>query len=134
MSDAPGKMKYAVVSINDTDFAEDVQTAELPSADSNVEVYKTLVPSGQIVDEDTPTRTFHLVGAQGTAAYAALVAAEGTYVDVDFQAEHGVGKTVASFSMLVPTGSMPLGGQQGSFREFDVTFNIQGDVVKTVSS
>lgn len=134
MADAPGKMKYAVVKINDTDYADDAQTAELPSADSNVEVYKTLVPNGQIVDEDTPTRTFHLVGAQATPLYAALVAAEGTYVDVEFQAEHGTGKTVASFSMLVPTGSMPLGGQQGSFREFDVTFNIQGDVTKDVSA
>lgn len=134
MSDSPGKMRYAVVSIDDTDYAQYAQVAELPSAESNVEVYKTLVPNGAIVDEDTPTYTFHLTGAQGTALYSALVAAEGTIVDVEFQAEHGTGKTVAAFSMLVPTGSMPLGGTQGQFRAFDVTFNIQGAVAKTVSA
>lgn len=134
MADAPGKMRYAVVSINDTDYAEDAQIAELPSAESNVETYKTLVPNGGIVDEDTPTQTFHLAGAQGTDLYATLVAAEGTTVDVSFQAEQGTGKTVAAFSMLVPTGCMPLGGQQGQFRAFDLTFNIQGAVTKTVSA
>jgi hypothetical protein len=133
MADAPGKMRYAVVEIDDVDYAEDAQTAELPAADTNVEVYKTLVPGGGFVDEDTPTHTFHLAGAQGTPLYSALVAAEGTVVDVVFQAEHGVGKTSAAFSMLVPTGSMPLGGQQGQFRAFDTTFTIQGDVVKTPS-
>jgi hypothetical protein len=134
MADSPGKMRYAVVEIDAVDYAEFAQTALLPSAETNVEVYKTLVPNGGIVDEDTPTRTFQLAGAQATPLYAALVAAEGTVVDVVLQAEHGVGKTTASFSMLVPTGVMPLGGQQGAFRDFDVTFTIQGDVVKGVSS
>jgi hypothetical protein len=133
MADAPGKMRYAVVKINGTDYAEDIQTAEMPSAESNVETYKTLVPNGAIVDEDTPTYTFHLAGAQGTDAYAALVAAQGTVVDIDFQAEHGSGKTVRSFSVLVPSGSMPLGGQQGQFRAFDVTFNVSGGVTTSVS-
>ena len=134
MADAPGKMRYAVVKINGTDYAEDAQTALMPSAESNVEVYKTLVPNGGIVDEDTPTYTFQLAGAQGTDLYAALVAAQGTTVDVDVQAEHGSGKTVRSFSMLVPTGCMPLGGQQGQFRAFDVTFTVSGDVTTSVSA
>jgi len=133
MADKPGKARYAVVEIDTVDYAEDVHTALMPSAESNVEVYTTLAPAGQVVDEGTPTRTFQLVGLQGTALYAALVAAEGTVVDVVFQAEAGVGKTVRSFSMFVPTGAMPLGGEEGSWREFDVTFQIQGDVTTDVS-
>lgn len=134
MADAPGKMRYAVVEIDTVDYAADVKTALMPSAENNVETYKTLVPNGTIVDEDTPTYTFRLAGPQGTALWTALVAAEGTVVDVVFQAEHGTGKAVRTFSILVPTGSMPLGGDQGAWREFDVTFQVQGDVVTSVSA
>lgn len=134
MADTKGKQRYALVSIDDVDYAIDAHTAEMPAAESNVEVYTTLAPAGQIVDESTPSYTFHLVGLQGSALYAALIAAEGTVVDVEFQAEAGVGKTSRAFSIFVPTGCMPLGGEEGSWREFDVTFQVQGDVVTTVST
>lgn len=134
MADTKGKQRYALVSIDDVDYAIDAHTAEMPAAESNVEVYTTLAPAGQIVDESTPSYTFHLVGLQGSALYAALIAAEGTVVDVEFQAEAGTGKTSRAFSIFVPTGCMPLGGEEGSWREFDVTFQVQGDVVTTVST
>lgn len=134
MPDSKGKQRYAVVSIDDVDYAGDVHTALMPSAESNVETYTTLAPTGSVVDEGTPTRTFQLVGLQGSALYTALIAAEGATVDVEFQAETGVGKTVRAFAMFVPTGAMPLGGEEGTWREFDVTFQIQGDVTTSVSA
>jgi hypothetical protein len=133
MADTKGKQRYARVSIDDVDYAGDVHTAEMPAAESNVETYTVLAPAGQVVDEGTPAYTFHLVGLQGSTLYAALVAAEGTVTDVEFQAEAGVGKTTRAFSIFVPTGCMPLGGEEGSWREFDVTFNVQGDVTTSVS-
>jgi hypothetical protein len=134
MADTKGKQRYAMVKVDDVDYAGDVHTAELPAAETNVEVYTTLAPAGQIVDEGTPQGTFHLVGLQGSAIWTALVAAYGTVVDVEFQAEAGAGKTVRSFSMFVPTDCMPLGGEEGTWREFDTTFQIQGPVSNDVSS
>lgn len=133
MANTKGKQRYALVSIDDVDYAGDVHTAVMPPAESNVETYTTLAPSGNVVDEGTPSYTFQLVGLQGSALWAALLAAEGTVVDVEFQAEAGVGKAVRTFSMLVPTGAMPLGGEEGTWREFDVTFQVQGDVTNGTS-
>ncbi len=134
MPDTKGKQRYAVVSIDDVDYAGDVHTALMPSAETNTEVYTTLAPTGQVVDQGTPAYTFQLVGLQGSALYVALVAAQGQVVDVEFQAEVGTGKTVRSFSMFVPSGCMPLGGEEGTWREFDVTFSVQGAVTTSTSA
>lgn len=133
MADAPGKARYALVEINEVDYAADAHTALMPTAETNTEVYSTLAPSGQVVDQGTPQYTFQLVGLQGTPLWTALVAAEGTVVDVVFQSEFGVGKTQRTFSMFVPRGSMPLGGEEGEWREWDVTFQVQGDVTHALS-
>lgn len=134
MADTRGKQRYALVEIDEVDYAEDVHTALMPSAESNVETYTTLAPTGSIVDGGVPQATFQLVGLQGSPLYAALLAAEGTVVDVVFQAESGTGKSTRTFSMYVPLGIMPLGGEEGTWREFDITFSIQGDVANGVSS
>jgi hypothetical protein len=132
MADAPGKMKYAVVEMDTVDYADQATTALL-TPDSNPEVLRTLVPDGAIVDEDSPTWTFQLAGPQGTAFYAALYAAMGTVVDFVFQAEFGTGKTVQTFSALVPS-TLPLGGEQGAWRLFDITCQVQGQPVKSTSA
>jgi hypothetical protein len=133
MADTPGKMKYAVVEIDTVDYAEDAQTALLSSNGGNVEVYQTLVPDGGIVDSDSPQYTFQLAGAQGTALYTALLAAEGTVVDVVLQAEHGTGKAVRTFSVRVPEG-LDFGGTKGQFRTFDLTMTVVGSVARSVSA
>jgi hypothetical protein len=133
MADTKGKQRYASVKIDDIEYAGDVHTALMPPAEGNVETYTVLAPTGSVVDEGTPSYTFQLKGLQGSALYTALIAAEGATVDVEFQAEAGIGKTVRSFAMFVPTGAMPLGGEEGTWREFDVTFNVQGEVTSSVS-
>jgi hypothetical protein len=126
-------MKYAVVEIDDVDYAEDATTA-LRTGDAPTQTLRTLVPDGAVTDTDTPVYSFQLAGAQGGTLWAALYAAQGTVVDVVLQAEFGVGKTTETFSVLVPLGSVPFGGQQGGFRVFDITMPVQGAVVKGVSS
>lgn len=133
MADTMGLMKYAVVEIDDVDYAAEATTA-LRTGDAPTQTLRTLVPDGAIQDTDSPVYSFQLAGAQGGAMWAALYAAQGTVVDVVFQAEHGVGKSVESFSILIPMGSIPFGGQQGQFRVLDITFPVQGSVVKSVSS
>lgn len=131
MADSPGLFKYAVVKIDDVEYAQYTTTALL-TGDAPVQQLRTLVPDGVISDTDSAVYSFQLAGPQGSALYAALVAAEGESVEVVFQAEHGVGKTVATFNIIVPP--LPLGGQQGGWRTFDITAPVDGAVVKTVSA
>ncbi len=110
MANTPGLMKYAVVKIDDVDYAEYATTALL-NGDTPTQTLRTLVPDGIITDTDSAAWTFQLAGAQGTALSAALRAAQGNPVEVVFQAEHGTGKETATFDAIVP--AMPLGGAQG---------------------
>lgn len=130
MADTPGVFKYAVVEIDTVDYAEYATTA-LVTGDAPTQILRTLVPDGQITDIDSTVHTFQLAGAQGTALHTALVAAEGTVVDVVFQAEFGAGKAVRTFTWTVPP--IPFGGQQGAFRVFDVSAPT-GPVANSVSS
>jgi hypothetical protein len=127
MADSPGLFKYAVVKIDAVDA-----TTALLTGDAPIQQMRTLVPDGVISDVDSAIYSFQLAGPQGTALYTALVAAEGESVEVIFQAEHGVGKTVATFDAIVPV--LPLGGQQGAWRTFDITLPVSGAVAKTVSA
>lgn len=131
MTVAPGVMKYAVVKIATVDYAAYTQTALL-TAETPTQVYPTLVPNGDITDVDNPAWSFQLAGAQQTALATALRAAQGTAVEVIFQAEFGVGKEVATFTVLVP--AIPFGGTRGQFRAFDITLPVSGQPVFTVSS
>jgi hypothetical protein len=131
MADAPGLMKYAVVEIETVEYAAFAQTALL-TADTPVQTYRTLVPDGVIQDIDSAVWTFQLAGAQGTALATALRAAQGTTVEVVFQAEFGVGKSVATFDAVVP--AIPFGGTSGSFRAFDINLAVQGQPDFTTSA
>jgi hypothetical protein len=131
MAVAPGIMKYAVVKIEDVDYAAFAQTALL-TADTPTQVYRTLVPDGNITDIDSAVWTFQLAGAQQTTLSAALRAAQGTTVEVVFQSEFGVGKEVATFDAVVP--AIPFGGSQGAFRAFDINLAVQGQPAFTVSA
>jgi hypothetical protein len=131
MADAPGLMKYAVVKIDATDYASTATTALL-SGEAPVQTLRTLVPNGVITDTDTAAYTFQIAGAQGTTLYSHLIATQGTTVACIFQAEFGTGKTLATFSAVVPAG-LPLGGQQGQFRTFEITLPVVGAPVFTVS-
>lgn len=131
MAAAPGVMKYASVEIDAVEYNLYAQTALL-TGEQNVQTYPTLIPNGNIVDSDNPSYSFRLAGAQQTALATALRAAQGTVVDVVFQAEFGVGKEVATFSWLVPI--IDFGGTKGQFRAFDVTGPVSGSVVYSTSS
>lgn len=132
MADIPGVFKYAVLEMDEVDYAAYATTALL-SGDAPTQVLRTLVPDGQIVDTDSAAYTFQLAGPQSSALYAALLAAEGASVDIVFQAEHGTGKAVRTFTAQVPEG-LPFGGQQGQFRTFDIQMPVVGAVVRSVSS
>lgn len=131
MADTPGLFKYAVVKIDDVEYNLHTTTALL-TGDAPVQQLRTLVPDGVISDTDSSIYSFQIAGPQGTALYTALVAAEGESVEVEFQAEYGVGKTKATFNAIVPV--LPLGGQQGAWRTFDITLPVSGAVVKSVSA
>lgn len=131
MAVEPGLMKYAVVKIDSVEYAQYAQTALL-SADTPSQTYATLVPDGNIVDTDSPTWSFQLAGAQQTALATALRAAQGTIVEVEFQAEHGAGKEVATFNAAVT--AIPFGGTKGQFRAFDITMAVEGQPVFSTSS
>jgi hypothetical protein len=131
MAPSPGIMKYAVVKIDDVEYAAYAQTALL-TGDTPTQVYATLVPDGQIVDVDTAAWTFQLAGAKGTALSTALRTAIGTSVEVVFQEEHGAGKEVATFNWTVP--AIPFGGTKGQIRSFDVTGPVSGQPVFSTSA
>lgn len=132
MADVPGLFIYAVVDIDEVEYAAYATTALL-TADAPVQTLRTLVPDGYITDTDSAVYSFQLAGPQSSALYAALLTAEGTVVEVVFQAEHGTGKAVRTFSVRVPEG-LPFGGQQGQFRVFDITMPVVGAVARSVSS
>lgn len=132
MADTPGLFKYAVVKIEDVEYNAWTTTALL-TGEAPVQTLRTLVPNGAIVDTDSAAYTFKLGGPQSSALYAALLAAEGTVVDVVFQAEHGSGKAVRTFSVAVPEG-LPFGGQQGQFRVFEIDLPVSGAVARSVSA
>lgn len=132
MADVPGLFKYAVVEIDEVEYAQWATTALL-TGDAPVQVLRTLVPDGQIVDTDSAAYTFQLAGPQVSPLHAALIAAAGTTVDVVFQQEHGTGKSVRSFTVRVPDG-IAFGGQQGQFRTFDLQLPVVGAVTPSTSS
>jgi hypothetical protein len=132
VADVPGLFKYAVVEIETVEYAQWATTALL-TGDAPVQVLRTLVPDGQIVDTDSAAYTFQLAGPQASPLYAALIAAAGTVVDVVFQTEHGAGKAVRTFSVTVPP-AIAFGGPQGQFRTFDLQLPVTGAVVASVSS
>jgi len=132
MADTPGLFKYAVIEIDDVDYAEWATTALL-TGEAPVQTLRTLVPDGAIVDTDSAAYTFQLAGPQSSPLYAALLAAEGGEVEVVFQAEHGTGKAVRTFTAKVPEG-LPFGGQQGAFRTFDVSLPVSGSPARSVSA
>lgn len=131
MADTPGLMKYAVVEIDEEDYAEWATTALL-TGDAPVQQLRTLVPDGVITDTDSAAYTFQLAGVQSSPLYAALLAAEGTAIEVVFQAEHGVGKAVRTFTVTVPEG-LAFGGAQGAWRTFDITMPVSGVPSRSVS-
>lgn len=130
MAPTPGIMKYSVVKIETVEYAAYVQTALL-TADTPTQVYRTLVPDGHITDVDSPTWTFQLSGAQGSALSTALREAQGDVVEVIFQPEFGVGKEVATFDAVVP--AIPFGGTSGAMRSFDITLAVSGQPVFSTS-
>jgi hypothetical protein len=131
MAIAPGLMKYAVVKIETVDYAAYATTALL-TPDTPSQSLRTLVPDGVITDTDSAIWTFQLAGANQTALATALRAAEGTSVEVIFQAEFGTGKEVATFDVVVP--ALPFGGTQGAFRTFDLSMAVSGQPEFTTSA
>lgn len=131
MTVSPGLMKYAVVKMDDVEYAQYAQTALL-SADTPSQTYAVLVPDGNIVDTDSPSWQFQLAGANQTALATALRAAQGTIVEFIVQAENGSGKEVATFNAAVP--AIPFGGTKGQFRAFDITLAVEGQPEFTTSA
>ncbi len=95
--------------------------------DQPVQQMRVLSPTDTITDADTTTWTCQLVGIQdfGTGSLgAALRAASGTILAVEFQPRTGTGQDKITANILAL--DIPFGGEQGAWRTFDMTFPVQG--------
>lgn len=95
--------------------------------DTPMEQMPVLVPTGTITDISTTTWTCELGGVQDNGSGslgAALRAAAGTLMDVVFQPRVGTGQDKITASVM----AMPIefGGEQGSWRTFDITLPVDG--------
>lgn len=95
--------------------------------DTPMEQMPVLTPTGTITDIGTTTWTCELGGVQdyGSGSLgAALRAAANTLVDVVFQPRIGTGQDKITASVM----AMPIefGGEQGSWRTFDITLPVDG--------
>lgn len=121
-------MKYAVFTVDDVDFANQVTKVRLVP-DTPSQTLRVLVPDGTITDNDSAVWTLELAGVQdfGTGSLGAALrtaAANDDTVDIEFQPKTGAGQDKAEFT-IKPT-QIPFGGDQGAFRTFDVTFQVVG--------
>lgn len=95
--------------------------------DTPMEQMPVLVPTGTITDISTTTWTCELGGVQDNGSGslgAALRAAAGTLMEVIFQPRTGTGQDRIVASVM----AMPIefGGEQGSWRTFDITLPVDG--------
>lgn len=119
-------MRDSTVSIEGTDYAGQVTKAMLVP-DTPVEQMAVLEPTGTITDIGTTTWTLELAGVQDNGSGslgAALRAAEGTFLTLILQPKNGTGQDTATAEVMAMP--IPFGGEQGSWRTFDITLPVDG--------
>lgn len=119
-------MRDSTVTIDSVEYNGQLNKVRLVP-DTPMEQMPVLVPTGTITDISTTTWTCELGGVQDNGSGslgAALRAASGTLLTLTFQPRVGTGqdKVVASV-MAMP---IEFGGEQGSWRTFDITLPVDG--------
>lgn len=128
--------KNATITIDGDEFADALTRGRLVP-DVNVQVLRTLVPTGTIVDTDSAVWTFEVTSVQDFAAsgvaktlHDAWVA--GTDIDIVLQPVAGTGQRKATFS--VKPLPLPFGGEQGQWMLAELEYNVIGQPVFGTSS
>jgi hypothetical protein len=98
--------------------------------DTPMEQMPVLTPTGTITDIGTTTWTCELTGVQdnGSGSLGAVLrSSAGTLLSVVFQPRIGTGQDMITASVM----AMPIafGGEQGSWRTFDITLPVDGQPV-----
>ncbi len=119
-------MRDSTVTINGTEYNAQLNKVRFVP-DTPMEQMPVLVPTGTITDISTTTWTCELGGVQDNGSGslgAALRAAAGTLMSVVFQPRTGTGQDKITASVM----GMPIefGGEQGSWRMFDITLPVDG--------
>lgn len=121
--------RNAKVTIDTVEYANQLTKARLVP-DQPVQVQRTLVPDGAVVDVDSPVWTFEIAGLQvnkPAGLAAALRAASGTEVDVVLQPHLGAAEATATFTVLA---LMPeFGGEQGNWLTQELSLPVVGQPV-----
>ncbi len=119
-------MRDSTVTIDSVEYNGQLNKVRFVPA-TPMEQMPVLVPTGTITDISTTTWTCELGGVQDNGSGslgAALRAAAGTLMDVVFQPRVGTGQDKITASVM----AMPIefGGEQGSWRTFDITLPVDG--------
>lgn len=126
--------RNAIVTIDAVEYANQLTKARLVP-DQPVQVQRTLVPDGAVVDVDSPVWSFEIAGLQvnkPNGLAAALRAASGEQVEVTLQPRVGAAEATASFTVLA---LMPeFGGEQGAWLTQELSLPVVGQPVFGMSA
>lgn len=134
MTTAPGVIRDALLTIEDTDYAAQVKVARLVP-ETEVSSYPTLVPSGTKVDVGSPVWTLELEGIQDhtTGGLAKLLHDNhGVAITVVLAPFDSVGEQKWTFDVMGM--SVPVGGETGTWADFNITLGVIGQPVASAIS
>lgn len=119
-------MRNGTISVDTVAMGNQVFKARLVP-ETPIQQKRTLVPDGVVTDVDSTIWTFELSALESRKSgglAAALDAAAGTEVDIVLQPRAGTGQDSATFVVIaVP---VTYGGEQGDWRQFEVTLPVVG--------
>lgn len=121
-------IKYALFTVEAVEFNAQITKVRLVP-DTPTQTLRVMEPSSSVVDADSAVWTLELAGIQdfgvGSLGAALRTAADaGDDLDVVFQPKTGTGQDKAVF--IIRPVNIPFGGEQGTFRTFDVTVPVVG--------
>lgn len=120
-------MRNSLFTVEGTDYANQCKKIRLVP-EGETQTYRTLVPDGVIVDEDSSVWTLEVTGLQinitGGLAKLLRDSTEGDELDCVFAPKNVSGEQKATFTALAK--KVPLGEEQGKFAEFDFALAVKG--------
>lgn len=128
-------MRNSLFTVEGVDYANQCKKIRLVP-EGETQTYRTLVPDGVVVDEDSSVWTLELTGLQinisGGLAKLLRDGTPGDELDCVYAPKNTSGEGKATFTML--SKQVPFGDEQGKFAEIDITFGVKGaPVFSTVS-
>ncbi len=122
--------KNCLLTVEGTEYTNQL-TKALLKPDSPSQTLRTLVPDGQVTDNDSPIWTFEVSALQiniaGGLAKALRDAAVGDELDCVLQPVAGSGAPQASFT--IKAKPVDFGGTQGQWGTFEDVFGVVGQPV-----